>query len=38
MRDYEVYRGDKDDLTYTRNTYNLDDCSISLLRTNKPIS
>ena len=38
MRDYEVYRGDQNDVTYTRNTYNLDDCSISLLRTKKPLS
>ena len=30
---YEVFRSDTNDITYTRNFYNLDDCSVNLLKS-----
>lgn len=37
MQKYEVFRADDNDITYTRNLYNLEDRAISLIRTKKPV-
>mmetsp|Transcript_5950 Transcript_5950/g.7210 ORF Transcript_5950/g.7210 Transcript_5950/m.7210 type:complete len:115 (-) Transcript_5950:359-703(-) len=37
MQNYSLYRADAEDITYTRNFYNLEDYSICLLRSNDPI-
>ena len=36
--DYEVYRADDDDITYTRNFYNQDNYSLTLIKSRSPIS
>ena len=33
MENYEVFRGNARDIAYTRNFYNLEDCSLNLLRS-----
>ena len=38
MKNYQVYRTDKDDVTYTQNFYNHKDCSLSLLRSSTPMN
>ena len=38
MKNYQVYRTDKDDITYTQNFYNHKDCSLSLLRSSTPMN
>ena len=37
IEDYEVYQADEKDRTYTRNFYNFEDYSISLLRSEQVI-
>jgi len=37
MKNYQVYRTDKTDITYTRDFYNGKDCSLSLLRSKTPM-
>ena len=38
MSAYEVFRTDENDITYTRNFYNLQDCSVNLLMSRDPLS
>lgn len=38
IEDYEVYKADEDDITYTRNHYNFKDCSLNLLKSVNPIT
>ena len=38
MRQYEVFKSDEQDITYTRNFYNFEDHSISMLKSIDPIS
>ena len=38
MSAYEVFRADTQDITYTRNFYNLEDCSVNLLKSREPLS
>ena len=33
IQDYEVYMADENDITYTRDFYNQEDCSLSLLKS-----
>ena len=35
---YEVFKGDPQDITYTRNFYNLPDCSVNLLKSQEPFN
>lgn len=37
VRDFQVYRSDDDDITYTRNLYNFEDFSLTLLCSNDPV-
>ena len=37
IQNYEVFRGNAQDVAYTRNFYNLDEYSINLLRSSQPI-
>ena len=37
MKDYEVYRSDETDITYTQNFYNLENYSLTLLKSKKPL-
>ena len=38
MENYEVYLADEDDITYTRDFYNLKHCSLSLLKSKSVVS
>ena len=33
MVDYEVYKADEQDITYTRDFYNQENCSLTLLKS-----
>ena len=35
---YELYKSNANDITYTRNTYNFKDCSLTLLKSMKPVT
>ena len=37
MKNYEVFRADENDITYTHNFYHLSDHSINLLKSKKPL-
>ena len=37
LDDFEVYRADKDDITYTRDFYNFEDHSLNLMKSKKPL-
>ena len=36
VRHYEVYKTDDNDITYTRDFYNLENCSLNLLKSKQP--
>ena len=38
MNAYEVFRADVNDITYTRNFYNLGNCSVNLLKSREPLN
>ena len=37
LEDYDVYRADEGDITYTRNFYQLENSSVNLLRCHNPV-
>ena len=38
MRQYEVFKSDEQDITYTRNFYNFEEHSLNLLKSIEPIN
>ena len=38
MEKYMVYRADQNDITYTQNFYNMEDCSMNLLKSKEVVS
>ena len=37
MKEYEVYRADENDITYTQNFYSTNERSLNLLRSKEPV-